>query len=157
MAALRNIRQKKGLSPKEALDLRIKGAFPEEMTGIVRRMGNVGEISYVQDFGEREAGASFLVGTVEMFVPLAGKTDVQEEIAKAEAEIERLEKFLKGVNAKLSNEKLEKFLKGVNAKLSNEKFMQNAPEAVVQNERKKLSDATAKIEGLRKTLEALRG
>ena len=45
----------------------------------------------------------------------------------------------------------------MNAKLSNEKFMQNAPEAVVQNEKKKLSDATAKIEGLRKTLEALRG
>ena len=44
-----------------------------------------------------------------------------------------------------------------NAKLSNEKFMQNAPEAVVQNEKKKLSDATAKIDGLRKTLEALRG
>ena len=141
VAALRNIRQKKGISPKEALDLRIKGAFPQEMTGIVRRMGNVGEISFVEDFGGRETGASFLVGTVEMFVPLVGKTDVQEEIAKAEAEIERLEKFLKGVNAKLSNEK----------------FMQNAPEAVVQNERKKLSDATAKIEGLRKTLEALRG
>ena len=141
VAALRNIRQKKGISPKEALDLRIKGVFPQEMTGIVRRMGNVGEISFVEDFGGREAGASFLVGTVEMFVPLAGKTDVQEEIAKAEAEIERLEKFLKGVNAKLSNEK----------------FMQNAPEAVVRGEEKKRADATAKIEGLRKTIEALKG
>ena len=141
VAALRNIRQKKGISPKEALDLRIKGAFPQEMTGIVRRMGNVGEISFVEDFGGREAGASFLVGTVEMFVPLVGKTDVQEEIAKAEAEIERLEKFLKGVNAKLSNEK----------------FMQNAPEAVVRGEEKKRADATAKIEGLRKTIEALKG
>jgi valyl-tRNA synthetase len=141
VAALRNIRQKKGISPKEALDLRIKGAFPQEMTGIVRRMGNVGEISFVEDFGGREAGASFLVGTVEMFVPLAGKTDVQEEIVKAEAEIERLEKFLKGVNAKLSNEK----------------FMQNAPEAVVRGEEKKRADATAKIEGLRKTIEALKG
>ena len=141
VAALRNIRQKKGISPKEALDLRIKGSFPQEMTGIVRRMGNVGEISFVEDFGGREAGVSFLVGTVEMFVPLAGKTDVQEEIAKAEAEIERLEKFLKGVNAKLSNEK----------------FMQNAPEAVVRGEEKKRADATAKIEGLRKTIEALKG
>ena len=141
VAALRNIRQKKGISPKEALDLRIKGAFPQEMTGIVRRMGNVGEISFVEDFGGREAGVSFLVGTVEMFVPLAGKTDVQEEIAKTEAEIERLEKFLKGVNAKLSNEK----------------FMQNAPEAVVRGEEKKRADATAKIEGLRKTIEALKG
>lgn len=141
VAALRNIRQKKGISPKEALDLRIKGAFPQEMTGIVRRMGNVGEISFVEDFGGREAGVSFLVGTVEMFVPLAGKTDVQEEISKAEAEIERLEKFLKGVNAKLSNEK----------------FMQNAPEAVVRGEEKKRADATAKIEGLRKTIEALKG
>lgn len=141
VATLRNIRQKKGISPKEALDLRIKGAFPQEMTGIVRRMGNVGEISFVEDFGGREAGVSFLVGTVEMFVPLAGKTDVQEEIAKTEAEIERLEKFLKGVNAKLSNEK----------------FMQNAPEAVVRGEEKKRADATAKIEGLRKTIEALKG
>lgn len=141
VAALRNIRQKKGISPKEALDLRIKGAFPQEMTGIVRRMGNVGEISFVEDFGGREAGVSLLVGTVEMFVPLVGKTDVQEEIAKAEAEIERLEKFLKGVNAKLSNEK----------------FMQNAPEAVVRGEEKKRADATAKIEGLRKTIEALKG
>ena len=72
---------------------------------------------------------------------MAGWRDVREEMAKGEAEIEGLEQFLKGVKAKLSNEK----------------FMQNAPEAVVQNEKKKLSDATAKIEGLRKTLEALRG
>ena len=37
------------------------------------------------------------------------------------------------------------FRKGVEGKLSNERFVQNAPEQVVDLERKKLADADAKI------------
>ena len=43
----------------------------------------------------------------------------------------------------------------MNAKLSNEKFVNNAPENVVAIERKKQSDATAKIENLKKSIAAL--
>ena len=45
--------------------------------------------------------------------------------------------------------------RGVNAKLSNEKFVANAPAQVVEMERKKLSDATAKIAALKARLEEL--
>ena len=37
-------------------------------------------------------------------------------------------------------------------KLSNERFMSNAPSSVVEAERKKLADAEAKIEALKKQL-----
>ncbi len=139
VAALRNVRQKSGLSPKDALELVIKGEFPREMEQVVLRMGNVSAISYSDGSEERGAGTSFLVGTCEAFVPLAAKTDVAEEIAKTKAEITRYEGFLKGVMAKLSNEK----------------FVANAPEQVVKMEQKKRDDATAKLETLRKTLASL--
>ncbi len=139
VAALRNVRQKSGLSPKDALEVVIKGEFPREMEQVVLRMGNVSSISYSDGSEERGAGASFLIGTCELFVPLADKTDIGEEIAKTKAEIDRYEKFLKGVMAKLSNEK----------------FVANAPEQVVKMEQKKRDDATAKLESLRKSLAAM--
>jgi len=66
--------------------------------------------------------------------------DVAAEIAKVEAEIQRFEGFLRGVNAKLSNEK----------------FVANAPAQVVETERKKLADATTKIANLQARLAALK-
>ena len=49
----------------------------------------------------------------------------------------------------------EGFLKGVNAKLGNERFVANAPAAVVENERKKQSDANQKIASLKERLAKL--
>ena len=43
----------------------------------------------------------------------------------------------------------------VEKKLANERFVSNAPAQVVEAERKKLSDAQAKIESLTKAIEAL--
>jgi valyl-tRNA synthetase len=81
-----------------------------------------------------------MVDTIEFFVPLTGMVNAEEEIAKMEAEIAHLTKFLKGVEAKLSNER----------------FVQNAPEAVVAMERKKQSDATTKIENLKNSIANLK-
>ena len=50
---------------------------------------------------------------------------------------------------------LNGFLKGVRGKLSNERFVQNAPPQVVELERKKESDALAKLEVLQGKLEQL--
>lgn len=56
--------------------------------------------------------------------------------AKAEAELAHLKQFLAGIEKKLGNEK----------------FVANAPEAVVALERKKKSDAEAKIQSLQARL-----
>ena len=84
--------------------------------------------------------ASFMVGTTELAVPVGNLIDVAAEIEKIEAELTRLEGFLKGIEKKLGNER----------------FVSNAPEAVVALERKKQSDAQSKIATLRETLAGLK-
>jgi valyl-tRNA synthetase len=133
---LRALRQKKNISPKEALQLRFKGALPASMTPVIEKMANICDIAAAD---ESTSGESFMVGTVQFFVPLEGMIDVEAEREKILAEINRYEGFLKGVNAKLGNER----------------FVANAPAAVVENERKKQSDATQKLAALKDRLAKL--
>ena len=135
---VRAIRQAKNIAPKEPLKLQVKGAFPAAMAPVVKKMAFVSDIESVEAFSGN--GEIFMVGTTEFGVPLDGMIDVAAEVAKIEAEIQRYEGFLRGVNAKLSNEK----------------FVANAPAQVVETERKKLADATMKIENLRTRLAALK-
>ena len=51
---------------------------------------------------------------------------------------------------------LQGFLKSVKAKLGNERFVSNAPAQVVENERKKQSDAESKIKSLEESIAALK-
>ena len=134
---MRNIRQSKNLSPRESLDLKIKGAFPAEVLPVVVKLANVtvGEAE-----GDMSTAQRFMVRTVEMFVPLTGLINVEEEIAKLESELAYQQKFLDSVRKKLSNER----------------FVANAPEAVVAVERKKEADSLSKIESITALLNALK-
>ena len=138
VVAVRAIRQARNIAPKEPLKLQVKGAFPSSMEAVVKKMAFLGEIQAVEAFSG--TGEVFMVGTTEFGVPLDGMIDVAAEVSKIEAEIQRFEGFLRGVNAKLSNEK----------------FVANAPAQVVETERKKLADATTKIENLRARLASLK-
>ena len=137
--SIRGIRQQKNVSPKEALDLKIKGAFPAEFIPVVEKLANTSSIEAVADFGEA-TGVSFMVRTVEMFVVLGGLVNVEEEIAKLEAELKYQQDFLASVRKKLSNES----------------FVAHAPEKVVAIERKKEADSLSKIESYESQLKALR-
>lgn len=139
IVAIRALRQSKNISPKESLELKIKGAFNPELSSILEKLANISSVEVVSDLSQFTDGQILMVGTVEFFVPLAGMINVEEEIAKAKAEIERYKKFYNSVNAKLSNER----------------FVANAPAAVVELERKKLSDAQTKIENLEKVIKNL--
>ena len=136
---IRNVRNQKNIPPKEKLNIEIKGAFPTEMVGIVRKMAGVDKVDFVS--GEtKTSGVTFLVRTTEITVPLAGLVNAAEEIAKLEKDLEYQQRFLDGVRKKLSNEA----------------FTSHAPEAVVANERKKESDALSRIEMIKNQLESLK-
>ena len=139
VVAVRSIRQQKGLSPKEALVLKFKGDFPQEVLPAVTKLANISSAEKVASFSET-AGVSFMVRTVEMFVPLTGLVDTAEELAKLEAALDYQEKFLASVRKKLSNER----------------FVSSAPEQVVANERKKESDSLSKIESLKAAIASLK-
>jgi len=139
VAAIRNIRQQKGLSFKDALTLSVKGGELGDVLPIVSKLANV-TVEIVDAIDNNRPGVAVMIRTVEAFVPLEGLVNVEEEIAKINAELTRLEGFLGGVRRKLSNEK----------------FVAGAPEAVVALERKKEADALSKIESLKAALEALK-
>lgn len=138
VAGVRAIRNTKNISPREVLDLQVIAANPiAALDSLVVKMANVNGVVVVEAKGE--GVSSFMVGTTEYAVPLCGLIDVEAEIAKAEAELKHLEGFLNGVKKKLSNER----------------FVNNAPAAVVELERKKQSDAESKIATLKETIASL--
>ena len=136
VAAVRNVRQEKGLSPKDALELRLDTAFPEDCVPVLVKLANV-KVSRGEAEGQ---GVSAMVRTSKIFIVLEGLVNVEEEIAKLESEL----KYYRG------------FLESVRRKLSNEKFVNGAPEAVVANERKKEADALQKIESIESSLKSLK-
>ena len=138
IAGVRTIRLQKNIPNKETLALQILGTHNSEYDAVITKLCNLSAISSTD---EKEASAvSFLVGTTEYAVPLGALLNVDEEIKKLEEEL----KYLQG------------FLKSVSGKLSNEKFVNNAPQAVVDAERKKQSDAESKIKSLEESIASLK-
>lgn len=139
VAGVRAIRNTKNISPRETLDLQVIGTDPVPAYDcIIVKMANVGGVTATENKGE--GVSSFMVRTTEYAVPLGGLIDVEAELAKAEAELKHLEGFLNGVKKKLQNER----------------FVNNAPAAVVELERKKQSDAESKIATLKETIASLK-
>ncbi len=137
---IRNLRNAKGISPKEAFMLIAKVDSKKTIDGfasVIKKLSNLKELTYSN---QKVTGAtSFLVGTMEFFVPLAGKVDKDKEREVILKEIE----YQKG------------FLVSVDKKLSNEKFVNSAPPQVIEIERKKKADAEAKIKSLEESLRGL--
>ncbi len=140
VSEIRNVRNTKQISPKEALSLHVKvnsGIQFDKYQAMIAKLANISEFAKTS---EKVAGAaSFLAGTDEFFIPLGSNID-------AAAEKERISKEL---------EYLEGFLKSVSAKLSNERFVQNAKPEIVANEQQKKADAEAKIQSLKESLASL--
>ncbi|BEG99333.1 valine--tRNA ligase [Bacteroides sedimenti] len=136
IAGVRTIRLQKNIAQKNPLELEIIGENPvASWTPSISKMCN---LSSLKSVNEKSAGAaSFLVGTTEYAVPLGDMIDVAVEIEKLKADL----KYQEG------------FLQSVLKKLSNEKFVNNAPAAVIEMERKKQADAESIIKSLKESIE----
>ncbi|EAR14234.1 MULTISPECIES: valine--tRNA ligase [Robiginitalea] len=136
ISGVRTIRKDKNIPFKEALQLHVldEENQPRKWDVLIRKLANVEEPVYCEQ--PPEGALSFRVRSNEYFIPLEGAVDVGEEIRKIREELE----YTRG------------FLASVRKKLSNDRFVGNAPEKVVALERKKASDAEAKIETLEKSL-----
>ncbi len=135
VTAIRAVRSQKNIAPREALTLEVLNANPfAAFDAPMMKMANLSAINVVSE--KSSGSASFLIGTNEYAVPLGNLIDVDAERKKLEAELQRIEGFLVSVQKKLSNER----------------FVQNAPAAVVEMERKKLADAEQKIAAIRESL-----
>ena len=139
ITSIRSLRTSKNLSPREALTLEASESYPSELDEVLIKMAGLSEIDRS---GKRSEGAvSFVIGTDEFAVPMAAYINVEEELAKLRADLEYQQKFLAGVEKKLSNES----------------FVSKAPEAVIALEQKKKADAESRIASIEQSIRQLSG
>ena len=138
---VRRIRTEKNIAQKNTLKLRVY-AQPDianpATDAVIAKLCNLESIDYVA--GEEVDGATFIENNVKYSIPLTGLVDAAEEIKKLEADLQYAEGFLQTVMKKLSNER----------------FVNNAPQQVVDVERKKKADAEEKIRIIKEQLSKLK-
>lgn len=140
VTSIRNMRQQKGISPKEQLELfELDSTYqlPIELHAIVSKLCNLSTYKAVKQ--KVEGAYNFLVKTNEFFIPLESAIDLDEEKERLVKELE----YNRG------------FLQSVQKKLLNEKFVQNAKPEIVAIEKKKESDAMAKIKSIEEQLQSI--
>ncbi len=137
---IRKVRKEKNIPQKETLQLffTAEGLNQTEFAAVISKLGNIESFEKVEE--KPEASISFIANAQEYFIPLSDNVDVEAEIEKLEADL----KYQEG------------FLKSVEKKLSNDRFVNNAPDKVVEMEKKKKTDALEKIGKIEEMLANLR-
>ena len=139
ISAVRKIRKEKNISFKDSLELFIskKEAINTSFDVIIKKLCNITTIKETNN--KIDNSLSFRIKANEYFIPFKEEIDIEAEKVKLQEELSYTEGFLKSVQKKLSNER----------------FVNNAPEKVIEIEKKKEADAIAKISVLKNNLISL--
>lgn len=144
VSSIREIRNSKGIKMRDPLAVFLQDSAKAQklltVNGwreMVMKMANLSGLDLTSQ--EIANSISFLAGTETFFVELNQEIDTAAECARLKEELIYYQGFLKQVNGKLSNER----------------FVNNAPAAVVDKERKKQADGEAKMKSIEESLRTL--
>ena len=141
ITSIRSVRKKHNISFRETIELSVLNneQVSEKHDPIIKKICNVNTLIYVKS--EVKEAISFRVKTNTYYIPLSSEVNVNDEIIKLESEL----------NYNIG------FLNSVDKKLSNKKFVEKAPESVIEIEKKKKTEAMAKINLLKESIKKLKG
>ncbi len=143
--AVRNIRSKHGLGEHRQVDLTVAGTASFELTAIrenellIRDLAKVRHLQVIDSGGDLKKprpAAADVVGLLEVYVPLEGLIDIDEERRRLAARILKAREVLDAIKRKLSNES----------------FIQKAPREIVERERARREDMLSEIHKLEANL-----
>ena len=135
---IRKIRGEMNIPPSKPLDCFVQNvndldeSYLQNNTHILSALAKMQNIDKLDTTDEAPESAIALVGEMKILIPLAGLIDKDQEIARLNKEIEKLEK-----------QKMQ-----FEGKLNNEKFVAGAPEAIVKVERERLNATLSAIKDL---------
>ena len=112
----------------------------KENESYIARFSNPEEFVYGEDVEAPSDAVTSVITGAEIYLPLAGLINIEDEIARLEKEAEKLQQEV---------DRVEK-------KLSNEKFVAKAPAAVVEAERAKGADYQAQREAVLERIATLK-
>tara|TARA_B100000676_G_scaffold93431_1_gene93190 strand:+ start:343 stop:2970 length:2628 start_codon:yes stop_codon:yes gene_type:complete len=144
ISAIRNIKASLNISPSKNISIYVRGQH--KFTSIIKN--NVGLMNGLLKIDELEVGESLkkpsqsataVVENIEIFIPLKGLIDIEQEI-------KRLKKQVEDMNGRLN---------AISKKLDNKNFVNRAPKEIIDHERKKFKDYNQQLEKLEINLQSL--
>jgi len=142
---IRQIRGEMDIPPGNPLPVLLQEASANDRElalrhqNILQRVGRVESITPLEQGDAEPASATALLGDMRLLVPMAGLIDIDAERA-------RLKKLEQRVLVDLKRSR---------GKIDNEKFVNNAPAAVVTQERKRITEFEKQLEQLAEQIEKL--
>jgi valyl-tRNA synthetase len=143
--SVRNIRSEMNVAPSKPIELQIKPKNKEILSALdnnrhyLVRFCNPSELVISDEISAPEKSMSTVLTGLEMYLPLEGLLNIDEEIKRLEKEAEKYAKEVERVQKKLSNEG----------------FMKKAPEKVIAEERAKESDYQEKYDNVQARIKEL--
>jgi valyl-tRNA synthetase len=145
--SIRNIRSEMNVPPARKANVMVKvdrkelAKILEDNKDHIINLGKVDDLKIKMRLKKPDHAASAVIKDAEIFIPLEGLIDLEQERL-------RLEKELSKVTALLDK---------TNKKLSNEDFLRRAPKNIIDKEKGKKGDYQKMVEKLNKNLEEITG
>ncbi len=142
---IRQIRGEMNIPPNKPLNCFVQNfnktdeVYLNKYINILNTLSKMATIDKLATNDEAPESATALVGEMKILIPLAGLIDKEQEAARLNKEIEKLEK------QKMVSE----------GKLNNKKFVSSAPEAIVNTEKERLASAESAITDLSEQLKKI--
>ncbi|MGH8084230.1 MAG: valine--tRNA ligase [Lysobacter sp.] len=138
VSALRRVRSELNVAPSKQVTLLLAGGDASDrersarFDSSLRFLTRVEKIEFIDDAANAPAAATAVVGELKLLVPLEGLVDLGAERTRLDKEIKRVEGEITKCNGKLASDT----------------FVNNAPPAVVEQERRRLIDWNVQREAL---------
>ncbi len=146
ISAIRNLRKQINLAPGVGIKIYINVENDDQINLFKNYSSYFQKLAKVEDFEveielqKPKNAIAAVVGNVEIYLPLTGLIDLDQERAKLEKQLAKLEKELGKIDGKLHNDK----------------FMSKAPDHIIKKEREKYNEVKVKVDKTRDLLEDLK-
>jgi valyl-tRNA synthetase len=143
ITAVRNIRAEVNTPLSKQVPIFVKSEQAEFLNSVapyIARFANPSELVIAEEVVLDEQAMTAVITGAELFLPLKGLINIEEEIARLEKELAKWQKELDLVNKKLGNER----------------FVANAKAEVVQKEKDKLADYQEKFDTVKARIAELK-
>ena len=144
VTSIRSIRSRMNVPFSKKVDLTVRCNKKVEATfnnhkSLITSLANLNNISLGEKIERPSQSSTAVVEGAELFIPLGGLIDIDQEKA-------RMEKRILEINRLLSS---------INGKLANENFINRAPESVIMKEKSNLNKLTDELEKVNSNLKIL--
>ena len=145
ITSIRSIRSRMNVSPGKRSNLFVRctmqqSEFLNLHEDLVKSLAKVENISSGTDIVKPKQSATSVVTGMEIYIPLQGLVDLEEE----------KQRMIKRIS------EIDRLLGAINSKLSNENFLNRAPENVIDKEKSNLEKLNEELEKITLNLDMLK-